>query len=245
MKTNENAYQADEVSKVHPAIKAKEMLEKVGESTTDIDFNDCEINVVVAELLRSVLKDYPNVSGLTFTNSFIERKVVYNLMQIPDTVNKLGFVDCVTDDLEKGFIPFASLPSRKNSITQFTYSGHAIGDLENFFNKLNDTSITQLNLDNTNLGDLGTEYLSHALNNNRSITKLSLCDNNITDGAKFLLEMLKTNTLLTELNLNGNSIPEVYKQEIEGILGARHKEDHHEGVKVSGADNPVNTVDDI
>ncbi|XP_059818694.1 NACHT, LRR and PYD domains-containing protein 3-like isoform X1 [Hypanus sabinus] len=69
-------------------------------------------------------------------------------------------------------------------------------------------SLTELNLNDNKLGDLGVKLVSAALRNpKRKIQKLWLRDVGLTDsGAEDLASALNTNPSLTELNLGGNKL---------------------------------------
>jgi Ran GTPase-activating protein (RanGAP) involved in mRNA processing and transport len=86
-------------------------------------------------------------------------------------------------------------------------------------------TLEQLSLWNNRIGDMGVRSLSNALSFNRNnLKKIDLSDNDITDdGAKYLAQMLKTNTILTHLTLSRNNISDKGVQQIANALQNRNR----------------------
>ena len=69
------------------------------------------------------------------------------------------------------------------------------------------TTLTNLNLFNNNLGPAGAESLATALKTNKTLTDLYLAGNNLGPaGAESFARALKTNTTLRNLNLSSNNL---------------------------------------
>ena len=69
------------------------------------------------------------------------------------------------------------------------------------------TTLTNLNLFNNNLGPAGAESLATALKTNKTLTDLYLAGNNLGPaGAESFVRALKTNTTLRNLNLSSNNL---------------------------------------
>ncbi|CAF4701179.1 unnamed protein product [Rotaria sp. Silwood1] len=65
--------------------------------------------------------------------------------------------------------------------------------------------LTELNLAENEIGDLGAKYLADALLNNKTLFKLNLKDNRIgQNGAEHLANLQQTNSTLKSLELSGN-----------------------------------------
>lgn len=72
------------------------------------------------------------------------------------------------------------------------------------------SSLTELNLYNNNIGDTGARSIAHALTKNTTLIDLNLSNNCIGDiGAQQFGAALEINKTLTELNLNQNEISHV------------------------------------
>ena len=69
------------------------------------------------------------------------------------------------------------------------------------------TSLTELNIAYTGIGNKGAKALAYMLKNNSTLTELNISYNNINDeGTQALAEALKTNTTLTKLDLSKNNV---------------------------------------
>ncbi|CAF3376824.1 unnamed protein product [Rotaria socialis] len=68
-------------------------------------------------------------------------------------------------------------------------------------------TITELNLSNNEIGDIGAQYLAHALRDNKTLTLLDLSGNEIGNtGAQHFATALQKNQTLTILNLESNRV---------------------------------------
>ena len=83
-------------------------------------------------------------------------------------------------------------------------------------------TLEQLSLWMNCIGDVGVRSLNNAFSTNRNnLKKLDLADNGITDeGARYLAQMLKTNTILTHLTLSKNNITD---QGVRALVNALQK----------------------
>jgi len=84
------------------------------------------------------------------------------------------------------------------------------------------THVEQVNMDGCEMDDTLVSVLSLALVENKSITSISLRDNNITsEGCEYLLGTLESNLTITHLDLDGNQIDDQLLDEIDQILAER------------------------
>merc|ERR1712085_138335 len=82
--------------------------------------------------------------------------------------------------------------------------------------------VTKLSFNNTYADDILVEALSLALTNNRTITHISLKDNEITsEGCEYLLGMLASNLSIISLDLGGNMVDEDLMEAIDAIVSQR------------------------
>ncbi len=105
---------------------------------------------------------------------------------------------------------FAEALKVNTTLTQLDLYSSNIGDAGAAFLaeaiKVN-TKLTQFSLSNNNIGSAGAASVSEAIKVNTTLTKLFLYRNNIGDaGAASLSEAIKVNTTLTELSLSNSSI---------------------------------------
>merc|ERR1712194_192760 len=82
--------------------------------------------------------------------------------------------------------------------------------------------VTKLSFNNTYADDILVEALSLAPTNNRTITHISLKDNEITsEGCEYLLGMLASNLSIISLDLGGNMVDEDLMEAIDAIVSQR------------------------
>eukprot|EP00760_Papus_ankaliazontas_P040124 PhM_4_TR9944/c0_g1_i1/m.51531 len=72
---------------------------------------------------------------------------------------------------------------------------------------IHNIAVTELNLENNNVGDMGAVHISDVLKESKQLTKVNLSNNGVCDrGAIAIAEALRVNTSLTYLNLENNCI---------------------------------------
>ena len=95
---------------------------------------------------------------------------------------------------------------------------------EELIESFGDSIIQNVSLNDSGIDDLLIAALSLALVDNKTITHVSLRDNNITsEGGEYLLGTLDSNTTITHLDLEGNMIDANLLNEIDAILSLRQQ----------------------
>ena len=79
-------------------------------------------------------------------------------------------------------------------------------------------TLTELDLSYNDIGDVGAAALANGLKFNRTLLVLYLSGNGISNGAKGLAEKLKSNTILSTLNLSHNAICDAGAAGLAGLL---------------------------
>ncbi len=149
--------------------------------------------------LETLLLDFVNIDVVAIARGLTTNTTLKHLL-----LRKLQFEEEEVESLAKMLASNVTLRTLNLSGNGTTNSGALL--LAQVLTKDN-TSLTTLDLTDSDIADVGAEHLANMLKTNTSLESLDLCDNNITSmGVSHLAEALKHNATLKVMRLDGNTL---------------------------------------
>jgi NLR family CARD domain-containing protein 3 len=158
------------------------------------------------ERLMEAVSCIPSLTKLKFcfssNDSSISVAPITRFVSNNDTLTYL----CVNNSRDGvGVMELVRVLQNNNSIRSFDIRNSKVKDVEIAALLSTNSTITDLNVSDNDIGDDGVILIGDALLRNTSITRIDLSDNSIgLNGVKHLADAMTVNSTVTELELSGN-----------------------------------------
>ena len=191
-----------------------------------LDLSETFIDEKSIEFLSDKLDKTIVLRILNLSNNNLGKACIYlkKLLIKETNIKILKLVSC--DISENINLLFQGL-SKNDSIETFDISSNKINMNSNILNDVfyffkENKKIINLILDNTNIDNIGINYISQGIEINKSIKKLSLKNNFISNEIiDKLKNSIQKNKIIRKIELEGNGISQKNKQLIDSILSEK------------------------